>query len=695
VGVIISQLWRSRSFRLGLALRILAVLFCAPWVQEYWFVPFMRHLVAHPSMDPWRSFLAAGGDSMSFPYGPMMALYHLPFVAIGVLAQRLTGYARAVQIGFSCSLLTADFLLLTALCRLNSKHVKELVRYYWLSPIVLYVTFWHGQTDVIFMLDIVVTLLLLRERRYCLAGAASALAIATKLSAIIPLPFVLIFLWKSRGDRKGLARYAATCAILTTLAHIPFVLSQGFRQMVFGSPEIARIYDVSIHLTGGVDIYIVPVIYMLLLYWAWQMGRMNFEMLFAFLGVSYFLILLATPAAVGWYLWCVPFLAVYQIASGRIPHIMVASFSSLLVGVKALTCTGASIPALRIDWRLPLVTHAGAESSERMISLALTILMALGLLICVTTVQRALLNNDFYRLSRRPLLIGIAGDSGTGKDTLSLVLLGLFGEHSVATVSGDDYHRFERSSPMWQMLTHLNPRASDLDAFSSDCLALLEGRRLLFRRYNHSTGRFSPRQTQSAKDVILVSGLHALYPENLRSRMDLRIYLEMDEELRQCLKVRRDVLQRGHTLEKVRASIASRLPDAERYIHPQREFADIVLTLQAENAEALKDVNSIAPLPLRLKITLRMALHLDELARMLNSACCMSAEISMSSNIAETVLTVEGEEVSAEDIQAVAERLVPHLEELLDDKPQWRPGVNGVIQIVVLMLIAERAKSRR
>ena len=59
-------------------------------------------------------------------------------------------------------------------------------------------------------------------------------------------------------------------------------------------------------------------------------------------------------------------------------------------------------------------------------------------------------------MTRRPFVIGISGDSGSGKDTFANSIEGLFGKHSVTKLSGDDYHLWDRKKPIWQAMTHLN-----------------------------------------------------------------------------------------------------------------------------------------------------------------------------------------------------------------------------------------------
>ena len=104
-------------------------------------------------------------------------------------------------------------------------------------------------------------------------------------------------------------------------------------------------------------------------------------------------------------------------------------------------------------------------------------------------IRQNISNDQFYRTTRKPVLIGIAGDSGSGKDTLVDSLVGLFGVESCAKVSGDDYHLWDRRKPMWQVFTHLNPLANDLSKFFADVNCLSNGQGIWSRHYNHDTGK--------------------------------------------------------------------------------------------------------------------------------------------------------------------------------------------------------------
>ena len=131
---------------------------------------------------------------------------------------------------------------------------------------------------------------------------------------------------------------------------------------------------------------------------------------------------------------------------------------------------------------------------------------------------------------------------------------------------------------MWQVMTHLNPMANDLEGFCNDLVSLTDGKCVLSRHYDHKTGKMSKPSRLDSNDFIIASGLHALYLPVLRECYNLKIYLDIDEGLRRHFKLKRDVRQRGHTVERVLGSFEKREPDSARFIRPQSRHADLIFS---------------------------------------------------------------------------------------------------------------------
>jgi uridine kinase len=685
------RLARDPLFQAGLAIRLVLIGWVVPQTSAIWFVPFLKGAVWTPSIDPWSAHLAAGGDPMAFPYGPVMYLFMAPGAVLGTLLDRLLETNAAAQIGFGFGILAADVLLLLTIMELARSQGRKVLLLYWLSPLVLYICYWHGQIDVLPVLLLTMSLLLLRRLNAWAAGAVMGVAVAAKLSMVMPVPFVLLYLYRNRRLRALTLPFALGLGLAVALLQAPYLLSAGVQQMVLGTPEMDKIYNVAVRLDERLQVYVLPLVYLVMLFAAWRVRRMSFDLLIAILGLAFFLVLLLTPASPGWFLWVMPFLVLHQLGEGRTGIGLVTGFSLLFIAFNLLESTGAAVPALGLNLRPPLATLI--DLSPHFSSLVLSLLVATGVVLSLRLAREGVQRNDYYRLSRRPLVIGVAGDSGAGKDTLAEALAGLFGAHSVAGVSGDDYHLWDRHKPMWETMTHLHPRANDLYQFATDVLALADGKSVRCRQYDHGTGRFTPARLIAHNDVIVASGLHALYVPVLRERYDLAIFLEMDEGLRRHFKLARDAGERGHAPERVQAAIEARAADAGRFIAPQARDADLVFSLQPIHPTLLEAAAQRAAIPLKLRVLLRHGIYYESLVRVLIGVCGLHVDVTLVEGSPAVEITIEGD-VNEEDVVLAARQLVPHMDELLDLEPKWFGGMTGVMQLMSLAQSVQALRSR-
>ncbi|MFC3125973.1 phosphoribulokinase/uridine kinase [Pseudoroseomonas globiformis] len=691
-------------FHFGLAIRIAAVLLLVPDLQSDGYTPFMVRALSAPGLDPWTGFLNQTGYPPDFFAGPVMLLVQAPFVGLGMLAGSLAGNAAAgAQVALGATLLMVDYLLLRALRRLHQGAEGHVLCIYWLSPIVLFITYWYGDTDVVPALLMVLGLLLLKQGMTARAGIVFGLAIGAKLVMIALLPFLAVFLWTHRRHRDRLPRFlVGSLATILLLLGPPLLFSPALHQMLLHNPKLllvspgmVSILDIDVAVGAGHKLYLMPLVYLLGLYGAWTVGRMSFSLLSIVLGVAFLVVLLLTPSAVGWYLWLVPFLVAYRLRAERRGMLLVLAFSAAFVLHKLIMTPMPGLPLLGLESGAMPFLLGDAEADLRLSSLLFSMLTALGMVLALTMLRRGLEENDFFGLSQHPVAIGIAGDSGTGKDTLALSLAGLFAEGAVTGISGDDYHLFERRGKLWQAFTHLDPRANDLEGFTRDALSLIEWRPIHCRHYDHATGLFTPPRRIQASDVVMVTGLHALYPPQLRERLDLAAYLDMDEALRRFFKIRRDVRQRGHAMEKVLASIERRMPDFEAFIRPQRDHADVVFSLLPADPELIRNPDYLGPVPLKLRVRIRSAVNIDRLARLLIALCGTQVDVTQAVGHRMAELVIDGSDVQAEDIQLTAQQMVPHLEELLARRPNWQAGMTGIMQLIILLQLAELRPKRR
>jgi phosphoribulokinase len=179
-----------------------------------------------------------------------------------------------------------------------------------------------------------------------------------------------------------------------------------------------------------------------------------------------------------------------------------------------------------------------------------------------------------------PIILGIVGDSASGKTTLSAGVAQILGEDRCTVLCTDDYHRYDRRERTEKGLSAIDPRANYLDILEQALRHLREGEPILKPTYDHRDGSFGRPKYVKPKEFVIAEGLLGYTTRGMRDCYDVKIYLDPDEDIRVKWKIHRDTTRRGYRREEVLASLERRREDAPKYMHPQRTFADIVIHFQ-------------------------------------------------------------------------------------------------------------------
>jgi phosphoribulokinase len=179
--------------------------------------------------------------------------------------------------------------------------------------------------------------------------------------------------------------------------------------------------------------------------------------------------------------------------------------------------------------------------------------------------------------NRRPIFVGVGGDSGSGKTTLTSAFFSLFGSARISSICLDDYHSLDRRQRGLVGLTALNPRANDFALMEEQVWSLKRGESIRKPVYDHSDGTLQPAEVVEPREVVIIQGLHPFLIPGVRHAFDLRVWLDPEPDLRVEWKLQRDIAKRGYVRDQVLAELEARRPDAETYINPQRQYADMVV----------------------------------------------------------------------------------------------------------------------
>jgi phosphoribulokinase len=177
-------------------------------------------------------------------------------------------------------------------------------------------------------------------------------------------------------------------------------------------------------------------------------------------------------------------------------------------------------------------------------------------------------------------MLGIVGDSGSGKTTISRGLVRVLGQEVVTHFCTDDYHRYDRRQRAEREITPLHPEANYLDVLQQHLAHLRANEPVLKPTYNHGDGSFGAPVYFEPGRFVVTEGLLAFHNADLRAMFDVRIFLDPPEELRRRWKVARDTSRRGYRTDDVLAELDRREPDSEAFIRPQRHHADVVVSFR-------------------------------------------------------------------------------------------------------------------
>jgi len=186
----------------------------------------------------------------------------------------------------------------------------------------------------------------------------------------------------------------------------------------------------------------------------------------------------------------------------------------------------------------------------------------------------------------RPVMLGIVGDSGSGKTTITRGIVRLLGDDRITAFCTDDYHRFDRQQRSERGMTPLHPDCNYLDIMAQHLGLLRNNQPILKPTYRHQDGTFGPPVYLQPARFAITEGLLAFATHEMCTMFDVRVYLDPPEDLRRHWKVQRDCSRRGYTTDEVLAELDRREPDSETFIRPQRSRADVVVSFQPNSDDS-------------------------------------------------------------------------------------------------------------
>lgn len=190
-----------------------------------------------------------------------------------------------------------------------------------------------------------------------------------------------------------------------------------------------------------------------------------------------------------------------------------------------------------------------------------------------------------------PLVIGIAGGSGSGKTTVAQAILQRVGPERIAFLQHDSYYKDLRGLPPAQRneFNFDHPNSLETDLLIQHIACLKRGKPVEVPIYDFSTDSRTARTfTVQPRNVILVEGILIFTEAALREMLDIKIFVDTDSDLRFIRRLERDIHERGRTTDSVvKQYMHTVRPMHLEFVEPSKRYADIIIPEGGHNTAAL------------------------------------------------------------------------------------------------------------
>ncbi len=182
---------------------------------------------------------------------------------------------------------------------------------------------------------------------------------------------------------------------------------------------------------------------------------------------------------------------------------------------------------------------------------------------------------------RKPLVIGVAGGSGSGKTTIANAILAQIGHPDMVMLQHDSYYRDNSGLPMAEreQINYDHPDSLETDLLIRNLRDLIAGRAVEVPVYDFTNHcRLPQGLVKKPAKVVFVEGILIFLDKKLRDLMDVKIFVDTDGDIRIIRRLLRDIQERRRTMESViQQYLETVRPMHMQFVEPSRRYADIII----------------------------------------------------------------------------------------------------------------------
>ena len=200
-------------------------------------------------------------------------------------------------------------------------------------------------------------------------------------------------------------------------------------------------------------------------------------------------------------------------------------------------------------------------------------------------------------LKHKPVVIGIAGGTCSGKSSIAGILIDEFRyTNSINIIREDDYYKDQSHLPMEERAktNYDHPLAFDFDLMIDHLNKLIAGEMIEKPTYDYTVhNRSNVTEIVHPSDVLIIEGLFALYTREIRDLEDIKIFVDADDDDRLMRVMARDIVERGKTVEWVIERYSQTVkPMYLQFIEPSKRYADLIIPQGGHNKVAIDIISA-------------------------------------------------------------------------------------------------------
>ena len=199
-------------------------------------------------------------------------------------------------------------------------------------------------------------------------------------------------------------------------------------------------------------------------------------------------------------------------------------------------------------------------------------------------------------MRKKPIIIGVTGGSGSGKTSVSRAILANFPNAKIAMIEHDSYYKDQSNLTFEERVTtnYDHPLAFETDLLINHLKELIADRPVDIPIYDYTQHTRSEKSyRQEPQDVFIVEGILVLEDQRLRDLMDIKLFVDTDDDIRIIRRIKRDMQERGRSLDSIIEQYTRVVkPMYHQFIEPTKRYADIVVPEGVSNLVAIDLINT-------------------------------------------------------------------------------------------------------